>query len=160
MKKNILSSRKFLYKNNVLCLKKYFIIKFIMAGISNQNTLNFIEEKTNNDIKKKFVGVFPLNFITKFIMFHRMMNEKGAQYPVIIMNTDRSNKKSTHWWSFLNLHPKKKIFYLTALVLMISKNFYYKLITRVLIKFFMELKNPKKRQQNNSNNFNLFYGRV
>ena len=25
------------------------------------------------------------------------------------MNTDRSNKKGTHWWSFLNLHPRKEI---------------------------------------------------
>ena len=28
-----------------------------MAGISNQNFLNFIEEKTNDLIKKKIVGV-------------------------------------------------------------------------------------------------------
>ena len=26
------------------------------------------------------------------------------------MNTDRSNKKGTRWWSFLDLHPKKEIF--------------------------------------------------
>ena len=26
------------------------------------------------------------------------------------MNTDQSNKNSTHWWSFLNLHPRKEIF--------------------------------------------------
>ena len=26
------------------------------------------------------------------------------------MNTDRSNKSGTHWWSFLDLHPKKEIF--------------------------------------------------
>ena len=31
-------------------------------------------------------------------------------YPFIIMNTDRSDKKGTHWWSFLNLHPRKEIF--------------------------------------------------
>ena len=24
------------------------------------------------------------------------------------MNTDRSDKKGTYWWSFLDLHPKKK----------------------------------------------------
>ena len=57
--------------------KKYFFVKFTMAGISNQNILNFIEEKANDDIKKNFVGVFPSNFITKFIRFHRLMNEKG-----------------------------------------------------------------------------------
>ena len=68
----------------------------MMAGISNQNLLNFIEEKTNDDIKKNFVGVFPSNFITKFITFHRMMNEKSTGYPFIIMNTDRRDKKGTH----------------------------------------------------------------
>ena len=26
------------------------------------------------------------------------------------MNTDRSDKKGTHWWSFLDLHSKKEIF--------------------------------------------------
>ena len=26
------------------------------------------------------------------------------------MNTDRSNKSGTHWWSFLDLHPKKEVF--------------------------------------------------
>ena len=31
------------------------------------------------------------------------MNEKSARYPFIIMNTDRSDKKGTHWWSFLDL---------------------------------------------------------
>ena len=49
-----------------------------MAGISNQNLLKFIEEKTNDDIKKNFVGVFPSNFIIKFITFHRMMNQKST----------------------------------------------------------------------------------
>ena len=38
-----------------------------------------------------------------------MMTETGAQYPFIIMNTDRSDKTGTHRWSFLDLHPKKKI---------------------------------------------------
>lgn len=26
------------------------------------------------------------------------------------MNADQSDKKGTHWWSFLNLHPKTEIF--------------------------------------------------
>ena len=55
-------------------------------------------------LKKKIGGVFPSHFITKFITFHRMMNEKSTRYPFIIMNTDRSDKKGTH------LHPTKEIF--------------------------------------------------
>ena len=39
-----------------------------------------------------------------------MMMESGERYPFIIMNTDRSDKNGTHWWSFLNLHPRKEIF--------------------------------------------------
>ena len=38
------------------------------------------------------------------------MTESGARYPFIIMSTDRSDKKGTHWWSFLDLHTKKEIF--------------------------------------------------
>ena len=60
-------------------------------------------------LKKKVVGVFPSNYVTRFISFHEMMIEKN-RYPFIIMNTDRSDKKGTHWWSFLDLHERKEIF--------------------------------------------------
>ena len=45
--------------------KKYFIVKFTMAGNSNQNILNFLEEKTNNDIKRKNCWCFSLKFYNK-----------------------------------------------------------------------------------------------
>ena len=38
-----------------------------------------------------------------------MMIEKN-RYPFIIMNTGHSDKNSTHWWSFLDLHERKEIF--------------------------------------------------
>ena len=38
-----------------------------------------------------------------------MMTEMDACDQSIIMNTDRSDKKGTHWCSFLDLHPKKEI---------------------------------------------------
>ena len=38
-----------------------------------------------------------------------MMIEKN-RYPFIIMNTDRSDKNRTHWWSFLNLYERKETF--------------------------------------------------
>ena len=81
-----------------------------MEGISNEDIVNFFEEKTDDDLKKNFVGVFPSNYMVKFIRFHRTMAEKKGFYPFIIMNTDCSNKSGTHWWSFLDLHPKKEIF--------------------------------------------------
>ena len=39
-----------------------------------------------------------------------MMTETGARDSFIIMNTDCSDKKGTHWLSFLDLNPKKQIF--------------------------------------------------
>ena len=80
-----------------------------MADISNETIVNFFEKETDDDLKKKYVGVFPLNYVTRFISFHEMMVEKN-RYPFIIMNTDRSDKKGTHWWSFLDLHQRKEVF--------------------------------------------------
>ena len=73
-----------------------------MEGISNETIVNFFENETQW-FKKKIVSVFPSNFVTRFISFHEMI-EKNHD-PFIIMNTDRSDKNSTHWWSFLDLHP-------------------------------------------------------
>ena len=67
-----------------------------MTGISNHTILDFIEKKTSNDVKKKFIGVFPSNHFRRFITFHSMMTETEAQYPFIIMNTDCSDKTGTH----------------------------------------------------------------
>ena len=69
-----------------------------------------MKKKLAMNIKKKNCGVFPSNYVTRFITFHSMITETGARYPFIIMNTDCSDKKGTHWWSFLDLHRKKEIF--------------------------------------------------
>ena len=37
------------------------------------------------------------------------MIESKSSYPFIIMNTDQSDKKGMHWWSFLDLRTKKEI---------------------------------------------------
>ena len=80
-----------------------------MAGISNETIVKFFENETDDDLTSNFVGVFPLNYVTKFISFHEMMIEKNC-YLFIIMNTDCSDKNGTHWWSFLDLHERKEIF--------------------------------------------------
>ena len=80
-----------------------------MAGISNKTIVKFFENETDDDLTSNFVGVFPSNYVTKFISFHEMMIEKNC-YPFIIMNTDCSDKNGTHWWSFLDLHERKEIF--------------------------------------------------
>ena len=137
--------KKYLYKNFLYL--NYFIVKFIMAGISNQNLLNFAEGKTNDDIKKKFVGVFPSNFITKFITFHRMMNEKGTRYPFIIMNTIVAIKKVRIGGVFLTFILRKKYFYLTASDLMVLKTFFCKMLKKLLIKLSTELKNLRQQKK-------------
>ena len=81
-----------------------------MSGISNDAVIGFIENQEDEDLKENFVGVFPTNYIIKFISFHEMAKEKTKKYPFIIMNTDRSDKSGTHWWSCLDLHQKKEIF--------------------------------------------------
>ena len=39
------------------------------------------------------------------------MKARGVKYPFLISNTDRSDKKETHWWSILDIHPKTEIFF-------------------------------------------------
>ena len=80
------------------------------GGISNEEVIKFFENVEDNDIRENFVGVFPSNHINKFISFHKLVKDANKKYPFIIMNTDRSDKAGTHWWSFLDLHPKKEIF--------------------------------------------------
>ena len=82
-----------------------------MAGISNEAIDDFFEKIDDNDLRNNFIGVFPSNQINKFISHHSIIkNKPKVKYPFIIMNTDRSDRDGTHWWSFLDLHPKKDIF--------------------------------------------------
>ena len=62
-----------------------------MEAISNKTIVKFFAEKTSDDAKKKFIGVFPSNFVTRFISFHSMLIDSGAQYPFILRNTSRSD---------------------------------------------------------------------
>ena len=60
-----------------------------MSGISNHEIISFFSKEENEDIQKNFAGVFPSNFIYRFIIFHSIMKEnKELQYPFLIMNTD------------------------------------------------------------------------
>ena len=78
-----------------------------MAGIWNQTIVQLVEENAN--------GVFPANYINKFINFHDILIESGAYYLFEIINTDRAEKKVAFLWSFLDLHPKKEVFFFESL---------------------------------------------
>ena len=83
------------------------------------------------------------------------------RYPFIIMNIDHSNKKGTHWWSFLDLYPKKEIFLFNSFGFDGFKEFLLQDDKKTLNKILYGIKGFEKRDsKNDSNNFNLFYERV
>ena len=51
-----------------------------MAGISNDAIVDFFEKQTDDDLKDNFVGVFPSNYVIRFISFHEMMRFKNNEY--------------------------------------------------------------------------------
>ena len=89
--------------------KEYTGELYKMSGISNFQIENFIN-KVEDDLKENFVGVFPSDHIFKFLNFTHLVTEKATQYPFMIMNTDKSRQKGTHWWSFLEMSSKEQIF--------------------------------------------------
>ena len=55
------------------------------------------------------MGVYSSDSITKYTNFYDIIKERRAKYPFAIFNTDRENKPGTHWWSFLDIYPKKDL---------------------------------------------------
>ena len=115
--KNFLASKCFCHLKNFLPSKHFLLsIKFLTIKKYFYHQKNFCYQKfflLSKNVKKFFFGVFPSAYVTRFITFHSMhsmMTETGARYPFIIMHVFCSNKKGTHCWSFLDLHPKKEIF--------------------------------------------------
>ena len=71
-------------------------------GISNFQIEEAFKNRKDEDINNKLVGIFPWNYINKFI------DQKG-KYP--LANTDSSSKSGTHWCSILDIEPKTGIFF-------------------------------------------------
>ena len=59
--------------------------------------------------KKNFVGVYSSDSIIKYINFDDIIKEERGKYRFAIFNTDKENKPGTHWWSFLDIYPKKRL---------------------------------------------------
>ena len=79
-------------------------------GISNFQIKNAIANVGDDDLTNNFVGVFPSNYMNKFIDHAGMISNKKGKYPFIIANTDNSTKQGRHWWSILDIEPKTNIF--------------------------------------------------
>ena len=50
------------------------------------------------DLMDNFVGVFPSDYLNKFVS-HAAMIENSGKYPFLIANTDDSQKEGTHFTS-------------------------------------------------------------
>ena len=81
-----------------------------MGGISNFQIEDAFKKIGDEDLLENFVGVFPSNYMNKFINHAAMISDKG-KYPFIIANTDASNKPGVHWWSILDIEPRNDIFF-------------------------------------------------
>ena len=55
------------------------------------------------------MGAYSSGSITKYINFYDIIKERRAKFPFAIFNTDRENKPRIHWWSFLDIYPKKDL---------------------------------------------------
>ena len=87
-----------------------------MASISNFQTEDAIKRIGDEDLLNNFVGVFRSNHMNKFINHSEIIKEKKRKYPFIIVNTDDSSEKGTHWWSILNIELKNELFFSILLV--------------------------------------------
>ena len=83
----------------------------VSRGISNFQIEDAIANIRDDNLTNNFVGVFPSNYMNKLIDDTAMMNELGGKYPFIIANPDARSKQGTHWWSILDIDPKKDIFF-------------------------------------------------
>ena len=108
-----------------------------MEGISNFQIEDTIKKMGDEDLLDNFVGVFPSNYMRKFVNHSAMIEEKKGKYLFIIANTDASNKKEKHWWSILNIEPRNELFFFDSFGLDGLKHFIIqddrKIINKILI---------------------------
>ena len=81
-----------------------------MTGLSNIELEHFIKNDTSTELKKNFKKVISSNSLTKYVDFKSVLKENNPKYATIIMNTARVNTNGVHWWSIVNIEPKKHVF--------------------------------------------------
>ena len=78
-------------------------------GISNLQIEKFFHNEQNEDLRKSYLGIYSMDSITRYINFYEIIKKRCAKYPFAIFKTDRHNQPGTHWWSFMDIHPKKNL---------------------------------------------------
>ena len=81
-----------------------------MASILNFQIEDAIKKIGDEDLLQNFAGVFPSNYMNKFINHAAMIEDKKGKCPFIIENTDSSDKDGVHWSSILDNEPRNDIF--------------------------------------------------
>ena len=82
-----------------------------MGGISNFQIEEAFKKIDDKDLLDNFFGVFPSNYMNKFINNAAMIEDSG-KFPFIIANTGASDKPCVHWWSIPDIEPRTDIFFL------------------------------------------------
>ena len=75
-------------------------------GISNLEINKLFKNEENQDIKNKYMGLYSMNSITKYINVYEIILKRCAKYPFANFNADKHNEPGTHWWSFMDVLPK------------------------------------------------------
>ena len=88
-------------------------------GISNVQIENVIENIEDDDLNDNFVGVFPSNYINKFIYHSAMISSKKGKYPFVIAITEAVKKVRHTGGAYLILNQKLTHFSLILLELMV-----------------------------------------
>ena len=84
-------------------------------GISNLEIEKFFENEENQDLKNNYMGVYWIDSIRRYINFYEIIEKNNEKYPFAIFNTDKHNKPGTHWWSFMDIHPRKILLFFESL---------------------------------------------
>ena len=80
--------------------------------------------------------------MNKFLDFKKMM--KGKKYPFLIANTDRSDKRGTHWWSILDIDEKKDFLLFDSFGIKGLKNFIVQNDEKIVAKVLKGVENLKE----------------
>ena len=79
-------------------------------GISNFQIDDFFRDEENEDLKENYMGTYSIDSITKYINFYEIIKRRNGKYQFAIFNTDKENEPGVHWWIFMDIHPKNKLF--------------------------------------------------
>ena len=84
-------------------------------GLSNFQTDDFFKDEENEELKNNYMGTYSIDSITKYINIYEIVRRRNAKYPFAIFNTDKHTNPGTHWWSFMDIHPKNNLFLFDSL---------------------------------------------